>query len=80
MRRNLATSLPKRWRKGGMAAYDRLPPPLRAWLAQAALPWSPHSALKIWRRAGDPHAALARLTAAEAAMLARDRAGADRIA
>lgn len=31
-----------------MVAYDRLPADLRAWLAQAALPWSPHSALRIW--------------------------------
>ena len=58
-----------------MAAYDRLPADLRAWLAQAALPWSPASALRIWRRAGSPAAAFARLDAAEQAALARDRAG-----
>ncbi|MDM7457858.1 MAG: DUF6525 family protein [Paracoccus sp. (in: a-proteobacteria)] len=33
-----------------MAAYDALPPPLRAWLSMAALPWSPASCLRIWRR------------------------------
>ena len=76
MRRNLSTALPQRWRPGGMAAFDRLPPPLRAWLAQAALPWSPASALRIWRAAPDPAAALARLAAVEAATLARDRPGA----
>ena len=34
-----------------MAAYDRLPADLRAWLAYAALPWSPRSALRVWRAA-----------------------------
>lgn len=34
-----------------MAAYDRLPPALRAWLADAALPWSPASARRAWKRA-----------------------------
>ncbi|UWQ22189.1 DUF6525 family protein [Jannaschia sp. W003] len=34
-----------------MAAYDRLPPALRRWLAGAALPWSPASARRAWRRA-----------------------------
>ncbi|WP_405403740.1 DUF6525 family protein [Paracoccus sp. Ld10] len=33
-----------------MAAYDALPAPLRAWLARAALPWSPLSCLRIWHR------------------------------
>jgi hypothetical protein len=71
---NLATTLRRRQRAGcPMAAYDRLPEPLRAWLSQAALPWSPQSALRIWRRAGGGHAALTRLTRAERAMLARDR-------
>lgn len=34
-----------------MAEYDRLPPVLRHWLAQAALPWSPTSARRAWRKA-----------------------------
>src|SRR5690606_31377650 len=34
-----------------MAAYDRLPAELRLWLAQATLPWSAQSALRVWRRA-----------------------------
>lgn len=33
-----------------MAAYDALPAPLRAWLARAALPWSPASCLRLWER------------------------------
>lgn len=34
-----------------MAAYDALPPALRHWLAEAALPWSPDSAKRARRRA-----------------------------
>lgn len=60
-----------------MRAYDALPPELRMWVSQAALPWSPASCLKLWRKAlrqtGCPKAALTRLSQAEAAMLARDR-------
>ena len=58
-----------------MHRFDTLPPPLRAWLREAALPWSPQSALKIWNKAcreGGPEAALVRLSKVEAAMLARD--------
>lgn len=59
-----------------MRAFDRLPPELRMWLAEAALPWSPQSALKLWRRYldedGCPTLALARLQAVEQAMLRRD--------
>jgi hypothetical protein len=59
-----------------MAAYDRLPPDLRAWLAQAALPWAAPSTLRLWRRAlretGCPKAAQARLSRAEAHTLARE--------
>ena len=60
-----------------MRVYDRLPPDLRRWMAEAALPWSPASCLALWRRAlaegGSTEAALARLRQAEAAMLARER-------
>jgi hypothetical protein len=38
-----------------MAAYDRLPSDLREWLRQAALPWSPRSALRIWKSALKTH-------------------------
>jgi Family of unknown function (DUF6525) len=59
-----------------MAAYDRLPPDLRQWLADAALPWSPRSVLKVWRRAlrrtGDHKSALERLKAVEAGTLAQE--------
>lgn len=74
--RNIATTLPRR-RGGGMAQFDRLPAPLRAWLHNAALPWSAASARRLWQRAlsetRDPQAALARLEAAQARQLARDR-------
>lgn len=53
MNRNLGQSALKRRRRGAdpMRAYDALPGPLRHWLAQAALPWSPISARKAWDRA-----------------------------
>ncbi len=65
--------------RGSMPAYDALPAPLRRWLAGAALPWSPGSALRVFRRAlhaarGDVDAALARLSQREDALLARDAA------
>jgi hypothetical protein len=44
-------------------------------LAEACLPWSPASALKIWEKAGgdrNPEAALARLDTIERSMLRRD--------
>lgn len=72
--RNLQSPLSRPGRRRGMAEYDRLPPALRRWLATAVLPWSPRSALRIWRAAGsgDVDRALARLAAAEAATLARE--------
>ncbi|MGR3198194.1 MAG: DUF6525 family protein [Paracoccus sp. (in: a-proteobacteria)] len=58
-----------------MAAYDALPAPLRLWLSQAALPWSPASCLRIWcklRAAGaGPDEALAVLDLAETRTLRR---------
>jgi hypothetical protein len=61
-----------------MAAYDRLPPELRGWLAQAALPWSARSALRAWHRAlqrfsGDTDAAKQHLSRCERNTLTRDR-------
>lgn len=76
---NLNTALPRARRAADpMAAYDRLPPTLRRWLAQAALPWSARSAARAFAAAlrdtgGDEGAALARLDRIEAAMLSRDR-------
>ena len=79
MTRNLgATSLRRKRRTvDPMRSYDALPAPLRNWLAQAALPWSPSSAQRLWRRARakglDPQDALDLLARAEAQTLARDR-------
>jgi len=78
MRRNLRSGFRRRARVAqGLDAYDRLPAPLRRWLAQAALPWSARSARRLWRRAlaesdGDVARALARLDAAEARQLSRE--------
>ena len=59
-----------------MHAFDALPPPLRRWLADAALPWSPSSCRRIWQRArakGEPvEAVLTRLSQAQEACLARE--------
>ncbi len=55
-----------------MRDFDRLPPELRAWLAQATLPWSPQSAKRIWQRAGGGRSALEKLSAAEAATLRKE--------
>jgi len=60
-----------------MAAYDQLPPELRAWVRQALLPWSPQSCRRIWmaaRKAGlAKEDILQRLDTAEAKTLARTR-------
>ena len=76
--RNLVSRLPRR-RSGGMPAFDRLPAELRAWLHDAALPWSAASARRQWLRAlaaarGDRAAARATLCRIEARLLARDAA------
>lgn len=67
-----AVQLKLRRRRGDpMQAYDALPPDLRRWLAQAALPWSPSSCLAIWKKARTAQDAIDRLERAERAMLAR---------
>ncbi|WP_256368672.1 MULTISPECIES: DUF6525 family protein [unclassified Ruegeria] len=75
--RNLRSGLRPRKRQGcPMQAYDALPSELREWLANACLPWSPSSALKIWKNEGgaqNPQAAMEKLSAVEQAMLARDQ-------
>ncbi|MEO1379675.1 MAG: DUF6525 family protein [Pseudomonadota bacterium] len=50
---NLGETRLKRKRRPGnpMQTYDALPQPLRLWLSQAVLPWSPSSAQRIWARA-----------------------------
>jgi hypothetical protein len=79
MNRNLgATSLRRKRRSADpMQSYDALPEPLRNWLSQAALPWSPTSAQRIWKRAQangqSVHDALRALSNAEQRTLARDR-------
>lgn len=59
-----------------MCAFDALPGPLRRWLAQASLPWSPSSCRRIWQsarsRGESAEAVLARLDRAEARPLARN--------
>lgn len=76
--RNARTTLKRRVRPGDpMAHYDRLPGELRAWLAQAALPWSPRSALRAWeaslrRCRGDRALACALLSGIEARQIRRD--------
>mgnify|MGYP005859736387 CR=1 FL=1 len=81
MRRgNLAAAPPRRRRAADpMADYDRLPRELRAWLAGAALPWSPRSAARAFARGlaearGDKAAALGYLDALEARRLAAEAA------
>lgn len=76
-RANLRTGLRRSRCADPMARYDRLPPELRRWLAQAALPWNPRSSLKLWNRClkkaqGNVAAAEKRLHLAEAKMLQRD--------
>jgi hypothetical protein len=66
-----------RAQRDNMAAYDALPRPLRLWLSEARLPWSPASARRAWRRAmirslGREAAALAFMTRLEDARLAQD--------
>ena len=74
---NLSSPRARRRKGCAMAAYDRLPPELRAWLIHATLPWSAKSALRLWTRAlrstGCPIAARARLSAAEAHSLALEQ-------
>jgi hypothetical protein len=77
--RNLGeTSLRARRYKGNpMEAYDALPSPLRNWLSQATLPWSPASAKRVWARERakglSVESALQTLTLAETRTLARDK-------
>ena len=74
------TRLAKRRRASDpMSEFDALPPDLRRWLANASLPWSPRSCLKIWRRWSArgyrPDQIWPKLNAAEARLLAKDGSG-----
>jgi len=58
-----------------MGEFDRLPAPLRCWLARAVLPWSVTSALTVWNTAqGDPSTALRLLNQLENQRITRDAA------
>ncbi|MDP5220465.1 DUF6525 family protein [Ruegeria sp. 2205SS24-7] len=78
MTRNLGqTKLRKRRRtEDPMREFDRLPPVLRNWITQAALPWRPRSVLRAYNKAlartGDQSRALDELRHLEAAHLAKD--------
>ena len=76
---NLGQSSLRRKRRTGdpMSAYDGLPAPLRLWLSEAALPWSPASARRLWSKSRakglTEEETLASLSAVKAKTLARDR-------
>jgi len=76
---NLGQCSLRRTRRAGdpMAAFDGLPAPLRQWVSQAALPWSPASVRRIWTKSRakglSPEEALLSLSRAEAKALVRDR-------
>ncbi len=79
MRNNLGhTSLRRKRRTGdAMDIFDGLPTPVRQWVTQAALPWSPASVRRIWSKSRarglSDDEALMSLRQAEARTLARDR-------
>ncbi|MFK7764006.1 MAG: DUF6525 family protein [Roseobacter sp.] len=79
MNRNLGSSSLRRKQRSGdpMAAFDGLPAPVRRWLSEAALPWSPTSVRRIWSKSQarglSSEETLLSLTRAEALTLARDR-------
>jgi hypothetical protein len=76
---NLGTTALKRHRRAAdpMMTYDTLPQPLRSWLAEAALPWSPKSCKRIWEKARSNGLsiddAIVALTEAERKTLSRDK-------
>ena len=79
MNRNMGECrLPRKRRSiDPMHTFDSLPAPLRRWLAQAALPWSPTSAECIWTRSLSrgltQEETLAQLQVAETKTLAREQ-------
>lgn len=72
-----ATTLRRR-KQGGdkMREFDQLPVELRAWLADAILPWRPRSAqrsfAKALARTKDPYEALKELDRLQARLVAKD--------
>jgi len=79
MNRNLGQTSLRRKRRSNdpMGTFDGLPAPVRQWVAQAALPWSPASVQRIWSKSRakglSDDAALVSLSQAEARTLAQDR-------
>lgn len=75
---NLRSTLRRRRsQRNPMRERDQLPKPLRLWLSEAALPWSPASLRRVWVKAlrqhgGDEGAALAELSQLEQRRLRRD--------
>ena len=52
MTQNLGETNLRRKRRVGnpMREFDKLPKPLRRWLAEAILPWSPVSVKRVWHQ------------------------------
>ena len=77
--RNIGQSSLRGKRRVGdpMKDYDALPAPLRNWLGQAALPWSPASARRVWKKAQTKglsiEETLSSLSHAETKTLQRDK-------
>ena len=78
MNNNLGKTSLKRKRRNEnpLLDYDRLPRELRAWVANAELPWRPRSVLKAYERAfsktGDRNKALNELNYIQHRLVAKD--------
>jgi len=78
MNNNLGrTSLKRKKRnENPLLDYDRLPRDLRAWVANAKLPWRPRSVIKAYERAflktGDPNKAINELNYIQHRLIAKD--------
>ena len=66
----------KRQNENPLLDYDRLPRDLRAWIANAELPWRPRSVLKAYERAfsktGDRNKAMNELNNIQHRLVAKD--------
>ncbi|MDA9772588.1 DUF6525 family protein [Amylibacter sp.] len=66
----------KRRNENPLLDYDRLPRELRAWVANAELPWRPRSVLKAYERAflktGDRNKAINELNYIQQRLVAKD--------
>ena len=66
----------KRRNENPLLDYDRLPRALRAWVANAELPWRPRSVLKAYERAfsktGDRNKALNELNCIQNRLVSKD--------